>query len=476
MSVVLIRPKTPETSHSGIVSIQYPINIGYLVSYLKKNFINCFVRDFEVENFSEVDFIKFIRETHPAMVGFSCMTPHILHAAQLASVVKANFPEIKTVVGGVHPSAIPEQTLKEFPQFDIVVVGEGEQTLLELSQRLLASGDISTVQGIVFRNGSEIKANPRRPLIDNIDEISFPDRALLNLDYYKKSHVSKGFSRKVMRIAEIMSARGCPYDCIFCASGVVHSRRVRFRSYLNIIAEIEGLIKNFKIQHLSFLDDTFTIKQEILEPVCNYIKVRKITFDCFTRVNDIDEKKMKLLVASGCKKISFGVESGSQKVLDLLKKKITVAQIRDAFRISRKFGLPIVEATFMLAGHPEETEEDIELTKRLIFQLRPDILALLIAIPYPGTELNRILKERGFLLKENWQEFKLFFTNPSWKCSCVPNERLRKILRDITFGYYSRPDILIRNLLKIRNFQELKYWINLAIYFIKSRFIFDLKK
>ena len=271
MSLILIRPKTPDTSRSGIVSIQYPINIGYLVSYLRGNSINCLVKDYEVENFSESEFIAFIKKTKPALVGFSCMTPHILHAAQMAGILKANFPEIKTVAGGVHPSAIPEQTLKEFPQFDIVVVGEGEQTMVELYKRVASSRSIDDVNGLVFKSNSQIKVNPRRAVIEDLDDLPFPEREIINIDYYKRSHVSRGFSRKVMRIAEIMVSRGCPYSCIFCASKIVHLNGVRLRDPGKIIAEIQELVEKYKIEHLSFLDDNFAIRKDILWPVCHYM-------------------------------------------------------------------------------------------------------------------------------------------------------------------------------------------------------------
>lgn len=469
MSVLLIRPNTPDTSHSGIVSIQYPLNLGYLAAYLKKNSINCFVKDYEVEVFSEPGLIEYITNIKPALVGFSCMTPHILHASRMASVVKSNFPEIKTVVGGVHPSAIPEQTLNEFPQFDIIVVGEGERTLLELYKKIISSGSLNDVEGLVFKDDNGIKINPKRPLIEDLDEIPFPDRNLVSLNYYKRSHVSRGFSRNVIKIAEIISARGCPYNCIFCASKVVHSNKVRFRNYTNIIAEIKELIDNYRIEHLSFLDDTFTIKQDILEPVCSYIKEKKLTFDCFTRVNDIDERKIRMMIGSGCKKISFGIESGSPRILKLLKKGITLPQIKEAFRLCRKFGLSKIEGTFMVGSHPDETLEDIEMTRRLIFELKPDIMGVFVTIPYPGTELNHILKERKFLLNEKWEEFKLLFGNPSWSSCNVPSEELQKIAVNIIYKYYSNPLLLAKSLLKIRSWKELKYWFYLGISFMKAR-------
>ena len=468
--IMLVRPRTPETSRSGIVSVQYPINIGYLASYLKAHKVSCVVRDFEVEPFSEDDFISSLQRNTPAIVGFSCMTPHIMHAGYMADLIKKHLPGVLIVIGGVHATAIPERTLVEFPQIDVVVMGEGEEVLLNLYQTWQTSGKIDDIPGIAFRDNFQIKVNPRNPLITNLDHIPFPDRKLLNIDLYKKSHVTRGLSRQVMKIAEIICCRGCPYDCIFCASKVVHCGKLRFRSSQNIIAEIDTLINEHAIEHFSFLDDTFTSRMDILKPVCEHLKSKSVSFDCLTRVSDINEEKMALLVACGCKKISFGIESGSPRILKLLKKRISLKQIEDAFFLARKYKLPMTEATFLIGGHPDETLEDIEMTKALIYKIKPDIFGIFVAVPYPGTELNSILEERGLLKEERWNEFKLFFGNPSWQLGQVPMDRLQKISKEIIYGYYFNPIYLFSQFSKIRSFKELRYWAALGISFIKTKF------
>ena len=472
MSVMLIRPMTPTTSHTGIVSIQYPINIGYLVSYLKKHGIECHVLDFEVEEFKEEFFIYKLNECKPEIVGFSCMTPHITAGGRLAGIVKKHFSDILTVAGGVHASAIPEKTLEEFAAFDVIVRGEGEATLRDLYHSWTKEHKLEGVEGIYYReNGnSVIKANPSRLMIKDLDDIPFPDRELADINLYKKSHVSRGFSRQTKNIAEIMGSRGCPYQCIFCASQVVHTRNVRFRTPENIIEEMEHLINKYGAEHFSFLDDTFTIKRSILYNVCEYMRFKNVTFDCFTRVNDIDEEKLKAMVNAGCKKVSFGIESGSPKMLKLLKKGQTIEQIERAFCLVKDAGIKTVEATFMIGNHPDETREDIEMTRKLIYRVRPDIMGIFITIPYPGTELNRILKERGLLRDENWDEFKLLLGRHSWELGEIPMDELEKILKNITNGYYLSLRYIVSTLMKIRNLYELKYWVRLGLSFVKARF------
>lgn len=470
MSVLLIRPKAPDTSQSGLVSVQYPINIGYLSAYLKKHGIACAIKDFEVEDFSESVFLDYIEKMKPSVVGFSCMTPHINSGAYLASLIKSKYPCILTIVGGVHATALPERTLKEFLSFDLVIMGEGEKTLLELCRLRATASKIDLLPGIALRKDNTVRINKPRVFIEDLDEIPFPDRSAINMELYKRSHVTRGLSRKMYRIAEIMYSRGCPYECIFCASKVVHSQKVRYRSIGNIIMELDYLRRKHKINHFSFLDDTFTLRKDIMVAICDYIKSHKLTFDCLTRISEIDEENISLLVKSGCKKISFGIESGSPRILKLLKKGITVPQIEKGFFLARKVGLPLIETSFMIGSHPDETMDDIALTKKMIHKLKPDILALFATIPYPGTELYSLLKERNLLIAENWNEFKLFFGRPSWKLCNIPSDKLPDMLKEIIYSYYLSPVFILSLLRRIRNFSELKYWVAGGISLVKIRF------
>lgn len=472
MSVLLIRPMTPATSMSGLVSVQYPINIGYLASFLKKHGINCYLKDFEVEPYNTLELLDFIESADITLVGFSCMTPHITHAAFVAAEIKKRFSGLPIVVGGVHPSALPVQTLQEFSQFDLLVVGEGEYPLLEIYRAITDKTSFSGIRSVVYRLGDEILINSRREPIDRLDQLPFPDRHLVDMTKYRNSHVSRGVSRRFTRIAEIVTSRGCPYECIFCSSKIVHSRKVRFRSASNVIEEMEYLIENFGVTHFSFLDDTFTLRLDILTEVCNFMKDRGATFDCLTRVDGVDENKLALMVRSGCKKISYGIESGSERVLRLIKKEITIGQIRRAFAISRMAGVPLIEATFLMGSHPDETLEEVKMTERLIFSLQTDLMGIFIAIPYPGTELNKILKERGFLKRENWDQYAILLSGkPDWASGNPDYDALCRRQKMIFRKYFLNPAYVLRTFCKIRTPRELLYLVFSAIKMFKSRLI-----
>ncbi|MDP2921140.1 MAG: radical SAM protein [Candidatus Omnitrophota bacterium] len=468
MSVILVRPKN-ESVPEGVVSTQHPINLGYLASWLKKNNVRTELLDLEVENLGRPAILEIIKKSNPLIVGLSCMTSTITAGHDIAKLVKENFPDLKVVVGGVHSTAIPHRTLKEFPCFDIVMRGEGEITFLELYNTIVSGSDLSKVRGLVYRaQDNNFIDTGLRPLIEDLDILPFPDREFLNADLYKRTHTSRAFSRATKNISEIMTARGCPYSCIFCASKVTFGSKVRYRSVKNIIAEMEECAAKYKTNHFTILDDTFTFKKDVFYPVCDYLKSKKITWDCFTRVDRVDEEMVAKMVESGCEKVSFGLESGSQKMLNLIKKGITIDQIKKAFSICRKSRLRYIEATFMLGNHPLETMDDIKATMDLIIELDPDLMAFSLTAPFPGTELNRIMKEGGYLGEEKWDEFVLYGGTPSWRFGSLKIDELKKIQKDFTRRFYLRPGYIFKELGKIKSLGEFFYWLRIGVSMIKA--------
>jgi radical SAM superfamily enzyme YgiQ (UPF0313 family) len=456
------------TEARGLTSTQYPINLGYLAAWLQKSSIEVKLFDFEVEEFDEARFLAVIREKKPVFIGISCMTASILSGHKLAAVIKGAVKDIPVVVGGVHSTAIPQKTLTEFSSFDIVVRGEGEETILELYKALANRTPLAQVKGLVYREGTGFVDTGIRPLIENLDRLPYPARDLVSIDHYKNTHVSRGFSRFEKNIAEIITARGCPYSCIFCASKVTFSQRVRYRSVENIIGEMEECIRKYKVNHFSMLDDTFTFKKEVLYPVCDYLHAKRVTWDCCTRADRITEDMIKKMVDSGAEKISFGMESGSERILRLIGKGVTIKQVEDAFGFCRKAGLRYVEATFMIGNHPSETMEDIQKTLDLIKRLSPDLVALSLTSPFPGTELNKIMKDQGYLQQENWNEFVLYGGTPSWRYEHLDVEVLKGIQKKFLDQYYFSLPYMIRQVGKIKNLKEFGYRLRMAFNLIKG--------
>jgi len=427
------------------------LGTAYLSAVLKKAGHQCNVFVTSLEK----NLIDKLKEAKPDLIAFSVITGSHKWCLAMARKIKDEI-NCKVIFGGPHATHFPEVIKEE--AVDYVCRGEGEEAIVELADKLGRGEPTTNISGIWCKKDGEVIRNDVNKLIENIDSLPFPDR-----DAYYKYKKMKNNPQK-----RFLTARGCPYDCIFCASKVAFGRRVRYRSVENIISEMEECITKYGTNHFSILDDTFTFKKDILYPVCDYLRAKKLTWDCFTRVDRVDEEIIRKVVDSGCEKISFGLESGSERILRLINKNISVSQIKEACRICRKAGLRYLETTFMIGNHPLETMEDIDATITLIREIDPDLIALSITSPFPGTELNRIMKEGGYINTENWDEFVLYGSRPSWRYEYLTIDKLKDIQRRFTRSFYLRANYIVRQLRKIKTLKEFLYWSRLAIDTVKA--------
>jgi radical SAM superfamily enzyme YgiQ (UPF0313 family) len=474
MNVLLIQPPHPRSIDKKYLSTQIPINLAYIAASLEEEGANVKIIDFCIEKFIKEKFLLYLKKFNPKIIGFTSMTPSILFVKDIAKVIKEYDKNILIILGGMHISALPKRTLKEIPNIDIGVCGEGDITIKEIYHAKSSNKPYKNIDGIVYRSNRKIEITPKRELIKNLDKIPFPARHLFYMDKYKKSHVSRGFSRKHMKMMEIFTSRGCPNKCIYC-SNANFNHYVRFRSYENIVSEIDSLIKNYQINHISIEDDTFTINKPLLKKLCKYFKEKNITWNCNARVDTVDFKLIKIMKDAGCKKISFGVESGSQRILELNKKNTKINQIKNAFKWAKKAKIRFVEGTFILGSHTDETIEEIKNTKDLMFELMPDIIMLSVMCPFPGTEINRMMiKQKLIDNKVKWDKYTLITKEPPFKrLNNITSKELLKLQKNIIKEYYSSPKYILNQILKIRSIGELSYLTELGFYFMKD---FIIKK
>jgi len=348
MKIAFIQPKTFHTWEA--------LNIGYLASYLKLhgyNNISFYSGFFD----SDKEIIEGCRDAD--IIGFSCTSPQMKHALDLAKVIKNTKNHI--VLGGVHPSALPEDCL-ENGWVDAVVVGEGEKAFLDI------------VQG----NRERIV---KQPYIQNLDDLPFPDRFLIK----EERNIHQAYLDNGIRIASISSSRGCPFRCTFCASHAVWSRKVRYRSVDSVLDEFEQLAKDLKIDFIKFSDDTFTVKKDWVKMFCEKKIKKNITtpWGCNIRVDTVDEELLKLMKQCGCKEVWIGVESGSSKILKEMKKGIHLAQVRWVFKVTAELGF--FRRAYILLGMPSEDIGDVNLSEKIVDEIQPDAVGFTILAPYPGT-------------------------------------------------------------------------------------------
>lgn len=464
--ILLIRPPTI-TGKLSFIASQFPLNIALLAAVLLKNGYEARLIDYDVEIFERAKFKRYLTEFNPDIIGLSCFTPNIIEGHKIAVLAKEILPQSLIVVGGPHVSGLPEETLREFKGFDIGVVGEGEETILDICHSFFSEDSFDGIKGVVYRKNGTVLFTGKKPPIDDMDSLPFPARELLNIDLYKgQSH--RGFSRDFLKITELMTSRGCPNSCIFCASDVVMGKGVRFRSAGSVKDEIRECVGRFKFDHFTISDDTFTLKKDRLCEICDEFSKFKVTWNCNARVWPISKEILKKMADSGCSGITFGVESGSPRILKLIKKNITVGQIEDAFRWSKEAGIKLVEADIIIGSHPSETMEDIKMTQMLLKRISPDVAMISVVIPYPGTELYTMMKEKGLIFNSNkWDEFLLYGGRPQWRTENFMPDKLLSIQKKMLFGFYIRPSYIIRTIAKMNSIKEFCYWINGGLGFLR---------
>ncbi len=339
-----------------------------------------------------------ILKERPDIVGFRASTVSLNNAALLAKAIKEVDAKVLTIIGGPHITAEPRATLSRFPQFDLAVIGEGEQTLVELLAVIAAMGiqaheGIKDVLGIAFRgNNGEIVLTAKRPYIKDLDSLPMPAWDLL--EGFPDRYQPPLLSYKSLPVASMVTSRGCPFQCTFCDRSVF-GNRYRGYSAAYMTRLIKHLVSVWGIKHLLFYDDLFAASETRLNAVCNDIISNglNVSWSCDARVNAVTEKTLALMKKAGCWEIAFGIESGSQKILDLVAKDITIKDIETGVRLTHEAGIK-VKGLFMM-GHPGETRETIRETVQLATRLPFDIINISKLTPYPGTALYKDAAKYG---------------------------------------------------------------------------------
>ncbi|MBO05866.1 MAG: hypothetical protein CMI58_02320 [Parcubacteria group bacterium] len=393
MKLVLIHPPAKTVVEKKDIPDYQHIGLGYLASYLENAGIEVKVIDAKLERLSLEKVVEMTLIERPDVIGITAMTHEINQASETAIDIKKHVKAALFVVGGVHVTALPIETLSTYNVFDFGVIGEGELTLYELVEALSQrKRDFSNIDGIVYRNGSSIMVNKERSWIQDLDSLPFPA-----WHHFPKATVYR-----------INTARGCPFPCVFCmrASG----KTQRIRSPENVVSEMEYVIKERKPEEFKFSDETFTLNKNHVNKICDLLIEKnlhkEIKWVPTTRVDVVSFELLDKMKSAGCCGIEFGVESGNEKVLRTTRKNIYLDQARQAIFFAKKVGLHTA-AAFIL-GHPNETFDTAYDTINFAAQLNPDVLQLGIMVPYPGTEVAKMAErgEGGYkILSNNWSDY-----------------------------------------------------------------------
>ena len=389
MKVLFVYPDIEGVEHYGARKFYH--GLAYLSAMVKRDGHQTELYYADREPTRE-ELLRKVRAANPDIVAFSSTTHQHPFVERWAAWLKESIPGLFLVSGGTHPTLAPEDVLSS-PHLDAVCVGEGEYAFRELAERLAQGKPYDDVQNLWLRKGHEIIRNPLRPLVANLDEIPFPDRELFDFGAILKAN--GGW-------VDMMSGRGCPYQCSYCCNPGLQNRYkglgkyVRFRSVPHILAEIRELQARYPVKAINFQDDTFTLDEKwTLEFCAAYPREFRYPFWINTRVERLSEEVVKALAEAGCKGVRIGIESGNEGLRrDILKRRMGNDDIVAAFRRLRKHGLKAY--TCNMLGVPGETKEMIEETIELNRRLEPDDLQFSVFYPYPMTELYDVAVEKGY--------------------------------------------------------------------------------
>jgi anaerobic magnesium-protoporphyrin IX monomethyl ester cyclase len=397
-----------------------PLGIMYMTAVLEKAGFSCQIVDCDVApdnmgNLSQLDDCD--------VVGISACTATVNSALEIAAEIKRRDSSVTVVLGGPHVTFTAEETVKE-ESVDVVVRGEGEETLLELAQYFLqGKGSLKEILGITYREG-RIKSTPDRPFIEDLDALPFPARHLVDCSRY-------------LHPGGIVTGRGCPYRCQFCAAGPLSGHTYRVRTLDNVLEEIRECYYKFRIRELSFVDNTFTAYPERTLQFCEMLKKSEIpvTWGCYSRVNVVSPQILETMADAGCTQIQYGAESGSDSILKSIGKGITTDMVRQAVKWALNAGM-CVECSFII-GHPEDTLETVEQTIQFAEELKSldsqgrVFTNMGVATPYPGTLLAEHSEELGItVLSRDWDRYNLI--DPVINTKFLDHHDLRKMIFDVT--------------------------------------------
>lgn len=394
-SCILIVPpeeKSVIDKEMGQEGIFPPLGLAYLASVLRSSGIKVKIIDSLACSLSGGDVCEIVENEKPDFCGITVLSQQIGAALKLTAKIKEVSPLTKTVLGGPHIHFEHESVITE-PNVDYCVRGEGEQTLLELIQVVVEGRDLRTVKGVTFKDDAgQVIANPGRPYLQNLDEIPFPARDLLPMEAYNPP-IALGTDKP---FTSILATRGCPYKCHYCCLSAMWGTQRR-RSVENVLAEIEQCVKNMGIKRLSFVDDLLVVNNkwaiELFRGMCE--RGIDVEWDCTGRIGVMSDELLAEMKKANCQCVIYGIEFGSQRMLDFVERRYTIDQIHDTIRRTNKAKIP-VKGLFMM-GYPTETRETLEETIQLANKLKLDYVAVSMVAPYPGTKLYQYCVEHDIL-------------------------------------------------------------------------------
>ncbi len=446
-------------------NVMPPLGLGYIAAILEREGHKVIIIDDNALRLSISDLINRLKKFKPQLIGFSVLTHIFPYAVKMIKIIKKILPSVDIIVGGQHVGLYPKNIL-EIKAIDYAIAGEGEITIQEFINvyEKYKNGEIpdkdkelGKINGLIFRDKSDnIIVNSPRELIHDLDTIPFPARHLYEMDKYTTL-----FMDKTVKAASIITARGCPFQCNYCAERFSTYRK---RSVKNILDEIEEVYNKYGVRDIYFNDGTFTVSKKRTIEICKGIidQGLKITFNLRSRVDTVDEEVIKYLAKAGCDRINYGFESGDNQILKNLHKNTTVEQMIKAVTLTKKYGIKIL--AFFMLGSPGETKKTIKKTISLAIALEPEFVQFTRLNPFSGSELYMdYLQKTG---NDVWLDFSMGKT----ECKDVimpqsnfTKKKLDKLVARAYRQFYFRPRYMIKKIKEVNSLEKLTKYFKAAI-------------
>ncbi|MFH1996339.1 MAG: radical SAM protein [Candidatus Omnitrophota bacterium] len=456
MKILLAKP------FSASDHIQPSLGLGYLATAVRQRhetlILDCIKRKVSIKKLP-----RFLKKYKPDVFGLQCYTFDLPYVKKAIRIAKEISPRMVTVVGGPHPSAVPDETFEFIGNdVDFLFVGEAEVGFSRLMDALQEKKrDLSDIPGLMWRENGMVRKNDKI-LIDDLDSLGLPAWDLIHPETYPESQHGAFF--KKFPIAPIMITRGCPYLCTFCAGNVVSGRKVRSRSIGSVLEEMRALYDEYGIREFHIIDDNFTMNRKFAKDFLRQLRALDLDISIAVpngvRMDTLDEELLSLMKDAGLYMISLGIESGSDRILRLMKKSITTARIRERVKMIHDAGIDV--AGFFILGFPGDTVWSMLKTMAFSLELDLDRANFFTYLPFPGTESYDELQKKGELDTVNWEEF--YFTNASYVPPGITRKKLKALHRFAFARFYMRTGII---LYQIKSVQSPRHFLFLAKRFFR---------
>lgn len=430
----------------------FPLGLGYIAAYLRRyGDHDVQMYEPEAQGLTYNDLAEIIKKAQPDVVGLTCSTPNFSRAIKLANIVRIN-SKARIIMGGVHASAIPEFIIRNyFNVIDSIVVGEGERTMLELVNAYQNKTNLETIKGIAYRQDGKDYFNESRPFIENLDTIPFPARDLIS----QKLFTPNMHNARYRTSLSMLTSRGCPFNCSFCASRIVSGKRYRTHSAEYVLEEMQMLEKDYHAEQLIITDDTFTIDNDRLVRICEGMIDKRLYLKwfCFSQINVVDKEILRLMRRAGCYNIGFGVESANESVLKRMGKPIRTKKVLETVKVANKVGLKA--QAFYILGSYNETKKQMEDTIRFAKKVNATLAFFNMLVPYPGTREFQHFFATIPLNEIEWDNFVAVGEHCVLKSSDVSSGEIERLLARANIEYYTNPIRIVHLLYHIRTLYEL---------------------